>query len=345
MVDPRKRHPVESNRGKNNEAETVMRLGSIRILDGPEALVAGQHAGRQVPIFHPIVTIGRNPDHVDIQLYGLSEKCTVSRIHCSIIYQAEMRLFLLRDEGSSAGTWLIEGEKGERGRTAPERFVNPHQAVELRHGDRVRLGEIDRKGALLEFTASIALSQPRTRRLIWEMEDDVMGTQVRRFNGLIPILKRLKLETVDEVEQEQETEESTQGDIFLSYSRQETDLMQRVCSDLRNYGFTVWTDETLKPGEESWKRAIESAIEASRCIVVILSPGAKKSEWVERELEYARAQGRRIFPLLAKGNDQNAIPFELIRAQRADIRHDYESGMRALVNAVRGYFEGRESGV
>jgi hypothetical protein len=42
------------------------------------------------------------------------------------------------------------------------------------------------------------------------------------------------------------------ADIFLSYSRRDGDLMHRLRDDVRRHGFTVWTDEGLVPGTQSW---------------------------------------------------------------------------------------------
>jgi hypothetical protein len=112
--------------------------------------------------------------------------------------------------------------------------------------------------------------------------------------------------------------------------------MRHLQADLRASGFWVWTDESLTPGTPSWKAAIEGAIEQAAAVVVILSPDAKRSEWVERELDYARTVGVRVFPVLARGNQQNAIPLELINAQWIDIRPgtDYTSQFSTLVRAV-----------
>lgn len=321
-----------------HEADTVMRLGTIRILDGPDGYVSGRPVGRVVPILNPEMHIGRNPDWVELQLYNMLDRCSVSRLHCTISYQPDMRVFFLRDEGSTSGTLIFEG-----GRTKPEneRLVRPHQGVELRSGDRIRLGNLTNRGALLEFITTIVPAKQRPQRLIWEAAD-FSGTEpsARRVNGLFPLFRRnhtLDLIVGDADADAEDTENAHQYDIFLSYSRQDSDVMRRLSHDLRAGGFRVWTDETLKPGEESWKRAIEAAIEASQAVVVILSPGAKQSEWVERELDYARAQKRLIFPVLAKGTEQDAIPFALIRSQRADIRGNYDAGVRTLIDAIRSY--------
>src|SRR5262249_9184032 len=94
-----------------------------------------------------------------------------------------------------------------------------------------------------------------------------------------------------------------QHHVFLSYPREDTAMMERIRDDLRSKGLTVWTDENLKPGTSSWKDAIEKAIENAGCVVVILSPDAKQSEWVKKEIDYAvEVCDLRIFPVLVRGD-------------------------------------------
>ena len=130
-----------------------------------------------------------------------------------------------------------------------------------------------------------------------------------------------------------------QYDVFLSYSRTDSEVMLRVTDDLRKRGFSVWNDEALEPGTPSWKDAIEAAIEGSYTIVVLLSPDAKKSEWIERELDYARAQNVTIIPVIVRGETQNAVPFELITVQRADLRKDYTEGMYQIQDALADHLK------
>ena len=127
--------------------------------------------------------------------------------------------------------------------------------------------------------------------------------------------------------------------VFLSYSRKDTAVMQRLRDDLRAGGLAVWTDENLEPGTPSWKTAIEDAIEQAGALVVVMSPDSKESIWVERELDYARTQEVRIFPALARGDDKTAVPLELVNAQRVDIRPsaDYESAVRKLIAAIAAH--------
>ncbi len=127
--------------------------------------------------------------------------------------------------------------------------------------------------------------------------------------------------------------------VFLSYSRRDTKIMQRVRDTLMKDGIVVWTDETLVPGTPSWMDAIEDAIDRADALVVLLTPHAKKSRWVKEEMRYAEMQEVRIFPLLAGGTEKTAIPFGFITAQHLDIRSDdaFYKGMTELIWAMKIY--------
>lgn len=124
-------------------------------------------------------------------------------------------------------------------------------------------------------------------------------------------------------------------DVFLSYSRRNAVQMTRVKDALQATGLQVWTDERLVAGTASWKNAIEAAIRDSKCVVVLMSPPAKASEWIEREIDYAYLLKRQIFPVLVDGNLADSIPFELINMQYVDIRRDFDDAIQKLINAIQ----------
>lgn len=127
------------------------------------------------------------------------------------------------------------------------------------------------------------------------------------------------------------------GHIFLSYSRADTDLMQRIRDDLRAQGLEVWTDEAMQPGEPSWQDAIQNAIDDAGCMVVVLSPSAKQSRWVKEEMRYAEAQDVQIFPILAQGSAKRSVPFGFLTAQWVDVRRqeDYLPTLKKLAGTIR----------
>lgn len=131
--------------------------------------------------------------------------------------------------------------------------------------------------------------------------------------------------------------------VFLSYSRKDTAIMQRLRDDLLAAGLSVWTDAGIEPGTPLWKDEIEQAIEEAGCLVVVLSPDSKHSQWVKRELEYADAQGIPIFPVLARGTETDAVPFLLIGAQFIDIQTYYGAGIQALIRIIGERLNGEDA--
>jgi hypothetical protein len=127
-------------------------------------------------------------------------------------------------------------------------------------------------------------------------------------------------------------------DVFISYGREDTVLMQQVEKALLDAGLTIWTDKGIAPGSPSWKSAIEQAILDTRCIVVLFSPDSSESRWVRAELDYADAQSKPIYPLLVRGDATNAIPFGFTTYQWIDIRDSarLEAGLAQLIAALKG---------
>jgi hypothetical protein len=120
--------------------------------------------------------------------------------------------------------------------------------------------------------------------------------------------------------------------IFLSYSREDAAIMEQMRSALQDAGCGVWTDEDLSRGSDDWQKAIEASIETARCLVVLLSPTAKNSVWVRREISYAETQEVPIFPILARGTPKDAVPAAVINHQRADIRTDDDDERQRKIN-------------
>lgn len=123
---------------------------------------------------------------------------------------------------------------------------------------------------------------------------------------------------------------------FLSYSRSDTRVMQRLRDDLRAASLSIWVDEEgLEPGTQAWEQAIGEAIRNAACLVVILSPDAERSIWVGRELALAETLNKRIFPVLVRGSERDAIPLRLMSHQWLDARHNYHDTLQKLLIALR----------
>ena len=72
------------------------------------------------------------------------------------------------------------------------------------------------------------------------------------------------------------------ADIFLSYAREDTDLALAVLQGLERDGWSVWFDRNT-PAASQWGKVLELELERARCVVMLWSNYATKSEWVPRE--------------------------------------------------------------
>lgn len=129
--------------------------------------------------------------------------------------------------------------------------------------------------------------------------------------------------------------------IFLSYSRSDTLIMQRVRDQFQETGLTVWTDEKIQLGTPSWKLSIETAILESNCLMVILSPDANRSKWVREEINFAENHKKKIYTILAIGDEQSSVPFGYSTSQWIDIRDQsrFDTEISRLITAIKNYLE------
>ena len=133
-------------------------------------------------------------------------------------------------------------------------------------------------------------------------------------------------------------EQVSVGSVFMSYSRRDHEVMQRIVAFLRKQGIKAWVDnEKLIPGTPIWEEEIEKAIKGASAVIVVLSPDAKNSEWVRREISLADQNRKRIFPVLVRGNEDSSITLRLITRQYVDIRENEIAGLNALYNSLVRY--------
>ncbi|MBL8132085.1 MAG: TIR domain-containing protein [Anaerolineae bacterium] len=117
--------------------------------------------------------------------------------------------------------------------------------------------------------------------------------------------------------------------------------MRKIRDVLQAAQFTVWTDENIEVGTRSWMTAIEEAIENAGCLVCVLSPDSKKSQWVMEEVHHAELHKKPIYMILARGGEQSSVPFGFTTTQWIDLREsvDYSVDMQGLIQSVRARFQ------
>ncbi|GIH07668.1 hypothetical protein Rhe02_57350 [Rhizocola hellebori] len=90
------------------------------------------------------------------------------------------------------------------------------------------------------------------------------------------------------------------GHVFISYSHTDTGYVATLRAFLQSQGFEVWIDESIVSGDR-WVAMLRDRIDRCAALVVVMSPAAEESEWVDNELHRARTRRKPILPLLLAG--------------------------------------------
>jgi hypothetical protein len=116
--------------------------------------------------------------------------------------------------------------------------------------------------------------------------------------------------------------------VFISYSRKDYYFAESLAFQMMKHDIDVWFDsKDLEPSTD-WSEAIESAIDAASCLILVVSPDSWKSTIVRRELHRARSQGKRIIVVLFR---TKTTPQELESAEVIDFRGAFEPALKELV--------------
>ena len=125
------------------------------------------------------------------------------------------------------------------------------------------------------------------------------------------------------------------ADVFVSYSRSDSELVDRLVERLRERGKDVWVDVEGIRDAEVFPAALRRAVEGSDGFVFVISPDSVASPFCEQEVDHAVELNKRIVPLAFRGVPDDQIP-EGIRVRNwipvGD--GDFDAGVDRLVQAL-----------
>jgi HEAT repeat protein len=87
--------------------------------------------------------------------------------------------------------------------------------------------------------------------------------------------------------------------IFVSYCHEDADFAQILDAKVREQGFSTWRDLNLSAGDD-WRSEIDDGIKNALAVVVIMSPSARISPYVNFEWAFGIGCGVPVVPVLLK---------------------------------------------
>lgn len=119
--------------------------------------------------------------------------------------------------------------------------------------------------------------------------------------------------------------------IFISYARADTEFVLKLAKELRSAGVNLWLDQLDIPAGDRWDLAVEEALKACPCLLIVLSPASVDSHNVMDEVSFALGVKKKIVPVRYRDCD---IPFRLQRLQYIDFTVDYDNGFSRLLKVL-----------
>jgi len=92
----------------------------------------------------------------------------------------------------------------------------------------------------------------------------------------------------------------SQKSIFISHDHEDADFAELLKLRLEKNSIIGWIDsERLKIGQD-WREEIDESISNSLAVIAIMTPDARKSEYVTYEWAFAWGKGIKVFPIMLK---------------------------------------------
>lgn len=122
-------------------------------------------------------------------------------------------------------------------------------------------------------------------------------------------------------------------DAFISHSSKNAALARRIEQVLERQGLELWLDDSEIRVGALLRRELQSAIKASRTVVLIWSKPASMSRWITAEVITAFHMGRFIVPCVA---DATPLPYFLRNTIYLDFARSTPRALERLPRAVTG---------
>ena len=125
-------------------------------------------------------------------------------------------------------------------------------------------------------------------------------------------------------------------DLFISYSRADRAIVERLDKVLRQHGKETWIDwADIHPSAE-WLQEILHAIESASAVILVLSPQFTRSKVCADEAAYALKHNKRIIPLLIEDFDHATVAPSILARQWISCKDSdkFDDTVTSIISAI-----------
>ncbi|MFN6124881.1 MAG: TIR domain-containing protein [Dolichospermum sp.] len=134
--------------------------------------------------------------------------------------------------------------------------------------------------------------------------------------------------------------EASSLEVFISYSRTDSDLARKINDALQELGKTTWFDQESIATGTDFQQEINRGIARSDNFLFIISPKSVNSPYCAGEVEYAKNLGKRFITALHRplsDDDQQKLPAALANVQWLDFNQhggEFSANFNELVRTL-----------
>ena len=135
-------------------------------------------------------------------------------------------------------------------------------------------------------------------------------------------------------------------DVFISYSRKNSDIVNLVARRLKKEGLNIWIDEDGIESGDLFKKVITTAIENSACLLFFSSEASNKSSWTSKEIGIAIYEGIPVIPVILDDSKYNPeIKFDLVNRDFVNMkeREYYDKSIARIIKSIHKLLSRQET--
>lgn len=125
-------------------------------------------------------------------------------------------------------------------------------------------------------------------------------------------------------------------DVFISYSRRDSEQVHKIADRLSQEGYNIWIDKDGIETGDAFKSVIVKAIKKSKLFLFFSSKTANESPWTVKEVNTAVYLKKIIIPIKLDSADYNdSILFDLVGLDYISYNDDPSKSMRELLKSIK----------